>query len=538
LRFLILFIFIFSFAQLSFAKNTKTKKLITTVFKNFENGKYTKVINTLKKLQKRVQLKSTRGKDLQGLIYYWSGISYNRLTEYDKAEISLRKAIKLKYKSKDLQYEYGQTLYVQDKYKKARIAFKRSVQAGYKKAVSLYYIGFISQELKDYKKAVSFYNMIEKLDDEEKDEIIQAARMQVGDIYLRRVERLPDTFKAVEKYVIPQYKKALSWNPKSSLASDIQKKIETLQRKYELILFKMRNGRNTARPPYYMKASILYGVSDNVNGIDEDSKKSLASEEDYSSSYVTSSFFGRYSFYPNSVFSYAPEFSGSYTSYNSDSTEIIINDNYFWKTALKSNYEHVYNDAPATFYMDFDYTYNADDADADETMAFSSTVIGFTFSEELQLWKNNPSTFRYGYTSKDADNIAASTSGHAFTFEQIMLLKSTTLFSYNNFTTTRYSDEDSLGLNTNALTLRLDAIFPTLWGLFNPTLYGSYLSTNYIEDTDKGVTSLITYGINMNRPLWSKLYLTVDVSMGSQTGTLDSDTYNQQVMTFNIDYIY
>jgi tetratricopeptide (TPR) repeat protein len=531
-------LFIFSISLSSFAKKVNTKELVAIVFQNFENGKYEKVISTLSKLKKRVRSRTTRGKDLQGLIYYWSGMAYTRLTEYDKAEVSFKKAIKLKYKSKDLFYEYGQVLYVQDKYKKARIAFKKSVQAGYKKAVSLYYIGFISQELKDFKKAVSFYNMIERLDDDEKDEIIQAARMQVGDIYLKRVERLPDTFKSVEKYVIPQYKKALSWNKNSKLASDIQKKIEILQRKYELILFKMRNGRSTSRPPYYMKASVLYGLNDNVNALDEDSKKLLTSDEDYSSSYTTTNFFGRYSIYPNSSFSYAPELSGSYTSYNSDSKEIIVNDNYFWKTALKSNYEHIYNEAPATFYIDFDYTYNADDSDADETMAFSSTVIGVTFSEELQLWRNNPTTVRYGYTRKTADVVTASTTGHSFTFEQVMLLKKTTLFSYNNFATTRYTETDSKSLNTNALTLRLDAIFPTLWGLFNPTVYGSYLSTNYVEDSDKAVTSLITYGLNMNRPLWSKLYLTVDLSLGTQTGKLDTDSYTQQVMTFNIDYIY
>jgi hypothetical protein len=253
---------------------------------------------------------------------------------------------------------------------------------------------------------------------------------------------------------------------------------------------------------------------------------------------MTTSFFARYSYYPNSSFSYAPELSGSYTKYNSDSDSIIVNNNYYWKGALKTNFEHMYNTKPATFYMDFDYTYTADDADADKSIAFASTATGVTLSEELQIWKDNPSTFRYGYTIKNADDTSLSTTATSLTFEQVILLKKVTLFSYNNYTLTRYSEVDSEANNTDAMTFRLDAIFPTLWGLFNPTLYGSYVSTNYLEDSDKGITNAITYGINMNRPLWRKFYLTVDLSNVSQSADIETEEYENQIMTFNIDYIY
>ena len=403
--------------------------------------------------------------------------------------------------------------------------------------VSLYYIAYISQELKDYKRAVTFYNLIEKLSEEDKKDVIQAARMQVGDIYLIQVERQRDPFKGVESYVIPQYEKALQYDEESKLAGEIKSKIENLQRRYELILFRMRNGRPTARPPYYIRANVLYGTNDNVTSITEDDKTADGvEEEDYASTYTQVGFFSRYSFYPSSSFSYAPEFSTQMTKYNSDSTSILPFNSYFVKGALKMNYEHLYRKLPATFFMDLDYTYNADDADADEEFAASDNTYGITLSEEVQFWDNNPSTFRFRFENVAAEEETNLRSVMSLSYEQIVLLSKTTLFFYNNYAVTTYTEAETS--NTTALTTRLDAIFPTFYKLFNPTLYVSLLSTDYPDFTEDRTTQLTTLGINLNRPLGNKFYLTMDMSQGSQTGDLDSDIYTQQVITFNIDYIY
>lgn len=518
-------------------RGSRTKVLIQKVFSNFESGKYEEVVSTLNKIEKRIKPNSKKGKKIKGLVFYWKAMSFSRLNDFEEAEKFFIKALENKYFAKDIYYEYGQVLYVSLKYKRARVAFKKSVKAKYKIGVSLYYIAFISQELKDYKKAVSFYNMIEKLPEQEKKDVIQAARMQVGDIYLKQIERQRDPFKGVEKYVIPQYKKALKYDEESKLASEIQDKIENLQRKYELILFKMRNGKQTARPPYYVRANILYGQNDNVSTLSEDDKKE-SEEKDYSSSYYEVGFFTRYSFYPNSSFSYAPEFSTQLTKYSSDSTSILPFNKYFIKGALKMNYEHLYKDLPATFYMDFDYTYNADDADADEEFAASNNTYGATFSEELQLWVNNPSTFRFRYETAAAEEESNSSSTLTMTYEQVVILPKTTLFLTNSYAQTTYNDSDSESLNTNVLVSRIDAICPAFFGLFNPTIYASLTNSDYVEDSDKGTLSLTTLGVNLNRPVGRKLYLTLDYSVGTQTADQDSDNYTQQLITLNLDLIY
>ena len=536
-RLVILLLLIFNFTY-SYSNSKRSKYIISKIFKLYQQGEYEKVLSTISKVKKSLSRGNNNSyRELNGLLHYWSGKTNTKLNEYEKAEFHFKKSLKLKFIARDLYYEYGQVLYTQDKYVKARIAFKESVKRKYKEAVSLYYIGFISQELKDYKKAAKFYQLIESLKDEEKSDVIQAARMQVADMYLERVENMPEAYSGVEKYVIPKYKSALEWDKNSRLADDIRVKILQLQRKYELVLFKMRNGRNTAQPPYFLRASVLYGIDDNVNRQSVSSLENL-NTEDYSSTYNTTSFFSRYSFYPNSSYSIAPEFSGAYTSYSSTSSDIIVNNNYFLRSALKTNFEHIYNDSPATLYLDIDYTFNADDSDADGELSYSSTAVGFTISEELQLWRDNPSTFRYGYVSNMAEDTDLSTTSHILTYEQLILFKRFTIFSFNSFDMTKFREETLDNLDSNTFTARVDLIFPTLFNLFNPTIYASYTSTNYINDNARGILGQNTFGFNLNRPVGNKLYLTVDFSSSKQDSSIESDNFTQTLTTFNLEYIY
>lgn len=521
--------------------NKNSKELIADVFRQFTTGKYQEVVSTLVVLEKRLKKGSKKYNEILGLIHYWRGMAYSRLNEYRLAEENFREAINLKYKATDLYYEYGQVLYVSDDLKKARIAFKKSFKEGYKRGVSLYYIAFISQELKDYKKAVSFYSMIEKLSEEERKEVLQAARMQIGDIYLQKIEKLPDSFKEVEKYVIPQYEKALEVNDEGQLADQLRQKIESLQRKYELIMFKMRNGRPTAIPPYYVRASFLYGVNDNVTTLSEDSKSS-SSKEDYASGYYTLSLMSRYSFYASDIFSWAPSLMVSHQTYTSDSSTIYGLNNYTITPGLFLNFEHIYNDAPATFYVDLTYAYSADgaDASADEKkqLAYSNTTTAVQFSEELQFWKGNASTFRFRYSTTVDDDTTQNRNNQVLGFEQLIQVARTTFYWFNSYDMARYKDSSMQTSNTNTLVSRMDIMLPTFFGLFNPTPYFSLTQTAFVEDSDKGTTNLTTFGISMNRPLGKKWFLTVDYSQGNQTAGNESDTYKQQLITANLEYIF
>lgn len=528
-KFLVLIILFATLPSITYAKKLKVKDIVTKVYSDFDAGNYDKTIATLSRFEKRLKKNSEKSKKMLGLIYYWKGMSYIKLNDYEMAEKSFIKSLDLGHRTKDIYYEYGQVLYVASKYKRARVAFKKSIKVKYKVGVSLYYIAFISQELRDYKKAVSFYRMIEKLPEKEKKDVVQAARMQTGDIYLKQIERQQDAFRGVEKYVIPQYEKALSYDEKSALADEIRKKIEALQRKYELILFRMRNGKMTARPPYYIRANMLYGSNNNAT----------STTEAEAGTYLNTGLFSRYSFYPNSSFSYSPEFSASYTKYNETQDTVAVLSTYSYTGSVIVNYEHSYNKRPATFFVDFDYTYNASFDTDEDSFTASDNTSAVTFSEEIQLWKNNPSTFRFRYTSVAAQVDTSSTLSTAFVWEQVINYGKITFFLYNDYTLKTFNESSAETGNTNTLTNRVDVIFPTFYNLFNPILYVSNTATSYDKDDSRGTPNLTAYGINLNRPVAKNLYLTMDYSIsGQKADGTDSDEFNSQLLTINLDLIY
>lgn len=503
------------------SSSINAKDIFDDFNEKFSAGNYQDAIIYLKQI--------TISESNVGRAEFLKALAYARINEFDQAKNSFELALSNKYQSDEIYYEYGQTLYALDDYKQARIAFKKSVKSKYKVGVSLYYIAFISQELNDTKKAVSFYTLIEKLPESEKKDVIQAARMQVGDIYLSQIEKLPDSYSAIEKYVIPQYKKALEWDQKSSLAPDIRDKIEKLKRKYELELFRMRNGRPTARPPYFLKVNALYGVDSNVNLAQE-------SSDELSSPYYSTGFFGRYTIYPNSSYSVSPELIFNMTKYLSDKEEVFLNNNYSTTASVKVNYEHLYNNRAATFFLGLSYTYGADDADTDKSFDKRDERTAVSFSEQLELWANNPSTFRYTYSKLEDVTVENNYNTHGLSYEQVILIGKSTLFIYSNYDMNKYLDEEDL--NNNSFLFRADYIFGTVFGLFNPTVYSSINTTDYFNNSEKGETTSHVYGLNLNRPVGEKLYLTLDLSMTNQSGKLDTDKYKKQVMSLNLDYIY
>jgi len=297
----------------------------------------------------------------------------------------------------------------------------------------------------------------------------------------------------------------------------------------------MRNGRPTASPRYFLKANISYNIDDNVNSLDSDSLSSL-DKKDYASNYTNTGFYGRYSFYPNSALSVSPELSASYTKYQSDSTNIMVNNNYYVTSGLQFNYEHMYNKAPATTYLNLDYTFKADDADADKKLKKSSQTTAITISEQLEFWTTNPTTLRYKFSQTKAEVDTSSFNTSSFIWEQLINRGSYTLFTYTSFDFLRFPSATSS--NNNMITLRADLILPTAFGLFNPNFFISDTMTNYIEDSSKGITTLYTYGMSLNRPLGNKFYTTISYTIESQKGKLSTDEYRASLIGFNLDYFY
>ncbi|MBY0516614.1 MAG: tetratricopeptide repeat protein [Bacteriovoracaceae bacterium] len=501
----------------------------------FGEGKYGATRSSLNALGET--LKGGKGnKTLIGLVAYWTGITANRQQEYSESIPMFEQALSVDYKPKDIYYEYGQALYAAEKLPEARNAFRESLKRGHKRAVCLYYIGFISQTLKDHKKAVTFYRAIQRLPKEEQDETIQASEMQIGDIYLEQAEKHPDAYRAIQTYVIPQYQRALEINSDSPLASDLRAKIIELQQKYELVLFRMRNGRPTSVPPYLMKLS---------EDIYLDTNPVFAAQETTNSSAKQSSLvskteaFGRYTFYHKNIMSISPEMKFNYTRHLKREAEIYRNDNWVLAPAIRSSYEHTWRKKPASFLVDYDYVYSNRDRNAAQELKFNSRVQTLSIGERIVgLISHGESTLRLRYRDFNSYSAQANSKTMGAAFEHIQPTQSGKMFIYNlGYDVTRVTND---AFDSNTLFMRADVILPAWkkWQITPQVGFGLTL-TDPLNDTSRGLEKTYNPSLRLSKPMWKKYNLSFHADyMQNDSKNLESFAYKKSMYGFELAYLF
>ncbi|MFP5492345.1 MAG: tetratricopeptide repeat protein [Bacteriovoracia bacterium] len=501
----------------------------------FNEGKYSATRESLNVLDGT--LKNQGGnKALLGLVAYWTGITANRQQEYSESIPAFERALTMDYKPKDIFYEYGQALYAAEKLAEARNAFRESLKRGHKRAVSLYYIGFISQTLKDNKKAVTFYRAIQRLPKAEQEDTVQAAEMQIGDIYLEQAEKHPDAFKVVQTYVIPQYQAAIEINPDSSLVPDIKAKIIELQQKYELVLFRMRNGRPTSIPPYFLRF---------VQDITYDTNPVFAAEETTNSEAKQGSLvskteaFGRYSYYYKNVMSFSPEMRLSYTRHLKREEEIYRNDSWFVMPALRTSYEHTVGKKPGSFLVDYDYVYSNRDRDAEEELKFNSRVQTLMLGERIVgLIGNGETTFRIRTRTFESFAETSNSKTNGISFEHVAASESGKLWILTtSYDKTTVENEE---FNTNILFVRGDVILPATksWNL--TPQFGLGLSfTDPVNNPNRGNELTINPSMRISKPMWKRYRLSFHADyMQNDSKDRDNFAYKKTFYGLELEYIF
>ncbi len=509
---------------------------VAKIYKIYTEGDYGAALKELELFSEEAKLKNDVSKKTNGLIAYWRGLIYYKLFEYPDAIKNFKEAVELKFDAQDLYYQYAQCLYAQEKLAAARSNFQKSIKKNFKIGVSYYYIAYISQKLKEYKTAVSYYNQIERLSDEEKKDVLQPARMQVGDIYLEQVEKLPDSFRQVDKYVIPQYKKALAVDEKSPLANQLREKILELERRYELVLFQMRNGRPTLRPPYFLRIAQDFTRDSNVNAVAE------PESTDASLKSITS-LLGRYTFYLGNAVSTAPEIRYANTKHLTSEEAIYGSDNYNYNLALRNSFEHNLFEKQASFLIDYDSsrTYiDNKDGEADKTLEFSSQSNIFMIGERFNFGGFGESVIRFRSTTNISESGASDQSITSFTWEQVKSVTQSILMIFMGTwdTSKGINDaEDVDALKYTTQILRFDFILPKLFDTFTPTTGVSYSRKTYTQLIDeRGTETTMTPSLRLTKNITRTFRF--NIKMDSTTHTSKSDDYSYKKSTYGIDFEY
>lgn len=503
------------------------------IFKNaaglFSQGKYQSTIEELKSIES-----STQPRQVLGLVSYWKGICFNRLQEFNQAVLHFDKALNYDFNPVDLHYEYGQALYALDKLPEARLQFRESLKRKFKRGVSLYYIGYISKEMGEKNKAYSFLKSIHKLEEEEAKEVRQAAEMQIGDIYLEQVEKRGDAFRSVDTYVIPQYQKAYEMDKDSALAPLIQEKIIKLQRKYDLVLFQLRNGRPALMPPYFLRIAQEFGVDTNVLF---SPAETTIEKSKQSSSYSKTDVIGRYTFYVEDYFSIAPEFRFNNTYYFNRVPEIHTNDNYLLAPALRTAYEHTLWNKPASFLVDYEYNEARRDVRAKEKLEFNSRSHAVMIGERFNFFTSGESIVRLRLRKLDSYLDASDSTMTSFVFEHIKPFQVNTLLLYVSYDRLRVENEI---FNTDSLTVRGDMIFARVRDWFTPSVGLSLTSTDPVNArSTRGRELLINPNARASKTFkknW-RASLKYDYQKNSSKNE-ESFAYKKSVYAFELEYLF
>lgn len=500
----------------------------------FAQAKYHATIQELKEIEQKLIARNESNKLILGLNAYWQGISFNRVQDYPEAIRNFKKSLALEYAPQDIHYEYGQALYASEKYPEARIQFSESVKKKFKRGVSLYYIGYISKEMGDRKKAFTFFKAVDKLDPEEAREVKQASEMQIGDIYLEQAERHSDSFKAVEEIVIPQYQKAYEVDKDSALAMAIQEKILKTQTKYDLILLRLRNGRPTLNPPYFLRIAQEFGQDTNVTFAPADT---TISSSDQASTYSKTDVFGKYTFYFKDYISVSPEFRFNKTYYFNRVPEIYRNDNMMMAPALRGAYEHSLWKKPASVLLDYDYNESRRDVNAKEKLEFSSRSHTFMIGERFNYFDWGESIIRLRHRILQSYISASSSNTTSFVYEQLKMFRVNTLLFYFSYDRMRV---DSSIFDTDSFTARGDLIMGRVRDWFTPSIGLGITSTDPINNRSaRGREFLINPSARLSKTFkkYWRANLRYDYQKNNSKDT-ENFAYTKSIYAFELEYLF
>jgi tetratricopeptide (TPR) repeat protein len=510
----------------------KISSQIKQIMEVYEKGKYETARDKIELILEGIQSNpKNEGSDKKGFLFYWLGVISHKLQEYQKAVKYLGAARDLGYEPHDLAYEKAQAHFVLTQYAEAKIEFSKSVRKSFKKAVCLYYLGYIEQLQENYKKAVKFYRAIAKIDDEKR-EIQQAAEAQIGDIYFIQSEKQSDVLAAIESYVVPQYERAINLNPESSLASEIRKKILSIQQKYELVVLQMRNGRPTAQPPHFYRftqesfydTNPIFAATETTN--EESKQASFVSKTDL---------FSKTTLYYKNMMSFSPELRFNFTRHWNRDEQIIRNDNWLLAPALRTSYEHTWGDKPASFVFDIDFNYSERDRNSAENFLFNSRVLALSVGERIKgLISDGETTVRLKKREFSSFSSSADSSTIGVSLDHAEATKSGAIYLFNlSYDQTRVTDNS---FDTNTYFMRLDLILPQ-WGKFSPHLFFALTLTDPLNNPARGQETLIQPGFRFTRNI-SKRWRMITHAMMMKNNSKDTENFAYQKEVIGLDFEY
>ncbi|OFZ74232.1 MAG: hypothetical protein A2451_02185 [Bdellovibrionales bacterium RIFOXYC2_FULL_39_8] len=337
--------------------------------------------------------------------YYLLGLAYSRTNQYDKAADAFLQALKLKYQTEEIAYEYGQVLYAINKLNDAIEEFKKSAERNFKVDSSLYYVAHIYQLLNDYKNAGSYY--LKLIKNGGNANLIAVSHLQVGELYLQLGEqeriskkgkrvRYKKEFvqKIVQTKVLPALEEGLKIADDPQVKIDITKRYKEIKKFYDLANNILASGRELPESRWELSLGQLIKYDTNVTAASEDSN---ATATKYSSIIYDTSFAGKYRFLFAKRLLVYPALALTYTNHDNRKSSVIVNDGYTISPGIQTKLEHSLFSKLSYLYLNLDYMYEARDINAQEKYEEDSQNLKISLEEEINYFKQGSTIIKSNY---------------------------------------------------------------------------------------------------------------------------------------------
>lgn len=511
----------------AYAQNYSNRHLIEA-FKLFKISSYSKALDSLNKARGNKKVLGTR--------FYLEGLILNRQQRYDEALTAFEKALKYQNNSPDLYYEFGQALYANSDLIKARVAFKKSADSGFKKESSLYYVAHISQLLEEHRLARDTYVKLIKSTTKDK-KLQQVARFQLSESFLALAENRDDAARLVDKYVIPSLKKAYDVLPRAPLAKDIERRKKEIERQYGLDPNIMKNGRTLSPKRLSVRFQHQFRYDSNITlATDVPTAQSLQAD-----TFIHETNFNmQYLAQAASRFTFTPFFRVRNT-YHTDreNSSVFRNDTYNITAGSRNTYEHTAFGKEASFLFDIDYVYIGRSNNGEKVRPFFSRATTFTFGERFRFFNFGPTTIKYQYKDYLAYTETLFNKTNSFSIDQIKAMANGNLLIFL-FRADLIDQYNNTNASQNNYLFRTDYIMPEIFPTYTLNLAMSISFLDTLEQSAaRGTEKMYTPSIDLRK----KINNHMSASIGyNYTRNVSQDKqnfdYKKHVINFELSASY
>lgn len=500
------------------------KQALAKIFVTYKSGDYYKAIDELTPYLSNSELAPT--------LYYLQGICHSRLQSFGPAVKSFDKAIRSGYKAKDLQYEYGQALYTLERYQDAKKAFAASIRNRHMTDSSLYYLGYINEKIDQKTKAKRYYNKMLTLK-WIRPELKQSAHLGLARILLAQAEATQKPEQHVEKYVITELDEGIEIDSKSQISLELLKMKSDVMKKYDLLGYKMKNGRTLPRKRY--SAQVMQNTQYDTNVVsesDETTRQAVEKASWFSKTEIQGSYF----FPWNGLFVLTP----SLRAYNQlyldrDHSNIYANDINSITPKLELAWEHTLFSKMGTAYIFSEYNYVNKDYTGTKDKKYFADSWTYGIGEKLYLFDVGRSSFEIKV--KDYQNYAPAASSDTTTFlatQSISLPWEHLIVAMFNLDFVRYSSSRK---DNDIYLTRVDYIWQDIyWGMtLNPAFAITFTDTKEQSPT-RGTEVTYNPSAKLSKSFIQN-HLTTEFEWGFTQTTSDDEAnyeYDKHVVGLNL----